>query len=462
MAREPLPPLPGMPTLEPGCADTTTPVLSLVPPALLGGARTEPASPGPPRPKPFLPEPETPLLVPTDGGGGTTLLATAFPAPVTLPIRFPAAPPEPWPPTEGGGGTMLELNEVRRDAPLVVMPVASDPVTEGGGGTIFAPKEVRREIPEDPTEPVPEAEGGGGTTLVASALPVAPRVPEETAGGGGTTSCVPNSLPMTLLMNDPLLACDGGGGTIVGEEVPTLPLSRRRKSRAESAEGGGATTEGAGRLSFALRALSRSGEETGGGTTATLFICTRDGETSRLTDAGAGGITLALSDGVERAWSRETCVDAGPMTLTFNDGAAMVRSRDRLGAGAMMLVFKDGAISVCSDRTLGAGGTIAGFRAGAPRDCAEERLGAGGTTELSVSPSRDRSRVTFTGAGATTFAGRLGAVREECKPSAGSGPGFDLKASRLATAAMEEGSLRLGATTTCDASELPRATRMVW
>jgi hypothetical protein len=102
-------------------------------------------------------------------------------------------------------------------------------------------------------------------------------------------------------------------------------------------------------LSFELRALSRSGADTGGGTTDTLFICTRDGETSRLIDAEAGGITLVLRAGVERTWSREICVEAGLMTLVFNDGAAKVRSRDRLGAGAMMLVFNDGATIRCSD-----------------------------------------------------------------------------------------------------------------
>jgi len=81
-------------------------------------------------------------------------------------------------------------------------------------------------------------------------------------------------------------------------------------------------TEGAGRLSFGLRELSRSGAEIGGGTTATLFICTREGATSRLTAAGAGGITLELRAGVERVWSRETRVDAGPITLGFKEGPA--------------------------------------------------------------------------------------------------------------------------------------------
>jgi hypothetical protein len=83
--------------------------------------------------------------------------------------------------------------------------------------------------------------------------------------------------------------------------------------------------------------------------------------------AGAGGITLALRAGVERAWSLETSVDAG----------------------AMMLESRDGANSVCSDRTSGAGGTTAAFRAGALRDLSVEILGAGGTTELRLGPPRD-------------------------------------------------------------------------
>jgi hypothetical protein len=133
-----------------------------------------------------------------------------------------------------------------------------------------------------------------------------------------------------------------------GDDDRMLPLSSRRRSRVESADGGGATTDGAGMLSFAFRALSRSGAETGGGTTETLFS-TRDGETSRLMDDGAGGITLALSAGMERTAPRETCVEAGPMTLAFSEGADTVRSRDKFGAGAMMLVLNDGAISRCSD-----------------------------------------------------------------------------------------------------------------
>ena len=232
-------------------------------------------------------------------------------------------------------------------------------------------------------------------------------------------------------------------------------------SRTESADGGGATTEGAGRLSFALRPFSLSGAETGGGTTATLFICTRVGETSRVMVEGAGGITLAFSTGVERAWSREMRVDAGPTTLEFRAGGASVRSREIFGAGAMMLESNKGAMRVCSLRTLGAGATIAEFRDGAVRDLLDEMLGAGGITASNVIPPREWLAATSMGAGAITFAGRLGAVREECRPSTGSGPGLDLRASRLATAPAEEGSLSAGASTTFAASELPRATRMV-
>lgn len=169
---------------------------------------------------------------------------------------------------------------------------------------------------------------------------------EETFGGGGTTSCVPKSFPTMLLRSDPLAACVGGGGITVGPEPVALPLSSRRKSCVESAEGGGAITDGAGMLSLASRAASRSGAETGGGTTATLFICTRVRETSRPTGAGAGGIIAPLRAGAERASSRETRVDAGAITLEFKEGAVNARSRETFGAGAMMRDSRTGAYKV--------------------------------------------------------------------------------------------------------------------
>ena len=172
-------------------------------------------------------------------------------------------------------------------------------------------------------------------------------------------------------------------------EAPVLPLSNRRRSRVVSADGGGAMTEGAGMLSFVVREASRSGAETGGGTTATLFICTLDGETSWPTAVGTGGITLPVKAGAVRAWSREIRVEAGPITLAFRGGAVNVRSRETFGAGAMMVESSEGATNACSDRTLGAGGTTAAFRAGAILDLSEEILGAGGTTESRVRAPRD-------------------------------------------------------------------------
>jgi hypothetical protein len=219
--------------------------------------------------------------------------------------------------------------------------------------------------------------------------------------------------------------------------------------------------EGAGRLTFALRPLSRSGAETGGGTTATLFICTRVGATSRAMAEGAGGTTRALSAGAERARSRETLVAAGATTFELSAGALSVPPRETSGAGAMMLECSEGIVRACSGRTLGAGATIDESRDGAVRDLADEIRGAGGTTASKVIPPREGFEATSTAAGLTTLAGRCEFLREECKPSTGSGAGFDLRARRFATAPTEDGSLRAGASMIFAASELPRATRMV-
>jgi hypothetical protein len=170
------------------------------------------------------------------------------------------------------------------------------------------------------TLPASVPDPAAGLRLVPEELP-------DTVGGGGTISCVPKIFPMRLLkvdvVADPLAGVGGGGTTVL--EGSMLPLSKRRRSRVESGEGGGAMTEGAGRLSFAVREVSRSGAETGGGTTATLFICTREGETSRLTGFGAGGTTLLPRAGAARGWSRETRAVAGAMMLGFKAGAAWVR-----------------------------------------------------------------------------------------------------------------------------------------
>src|SRR6202035_3958926 len=89
--------------------EITIPDWSLFPPAPLGGARTEPTSPGPPSPYPFLPEPERPSLEPTEGGGGITLSARSVPLPdppeFLEPVGDPCSePPRSEPVTDGGGG----------------------------------------------------------------------------------------------------------------------------------------------------------------------------------------------------------------------------------------------------------------------------------------------------------------------------------------------------------------------
>jgi hypothetical protein len=169
---EPLPPLPGIPTLEPGWDEITTPEPLALPPSFLGGARTEPESPGPPRPTPFLPEPDSPGPEPMEGGGGTTLLANCVPLPEAPEFPEPLEPPpEPLPepppefPTDGGGGITLDTPTV--DPGTLPAVELLEPPIEGGGGTTPAASEppgapvALRAVPE-PTE------GGGGTTLLAS------------------------------------------------------------------------------------------------------------------------------------------------------------------------------------------------------------------------------------------------------------------------------------------------------
>jgi hypothetical protein len=86
-------------------------------------------------------------------------------------------------------------------------------------------------------------------------------------------------------------------------------------------------------------------------------------------------------------------------------------------------------------------------------------------TESSLSPARECSPL-ISGVGAITFVASAGALGEECRPSAaGTGgignAGFDLYASKFATASAEDGNFRSGASTTFSESELPRAMRIV-
>jgi hypothetical protein len=72
---------------------------------------------------------------------------------------------------------------------------------------------------------------------------------------------------MTLLMNDPLPDCGGGGGTTFLAASASPFAVNRRMSRDKSVEGGGATTDGAGKVAFEVRARVFSGADTGGGIT---------------------------------------------------------------------------------------------------------------------------------------------------------------------------------------------------
>ena len=301
MASEPVPPLLGTPTFEPGWLEITAPALDPLPP-LVGGVRFTPGSSDVPWPAPLRPrpEPDVPEPPPTEGGGGTILLASRVPRGVPAPPPLLPVPP-PGPESDGGGGTTLGVpNRGAEEEERV--PVPPDIPVEGGGATTFDPStapipaRVPRELP--PVVPA-ETLGGGGTTLAASE-PVPPLEPcaLTDGGGGGTTSEAPKIFPTRVLMNEPLPVCVGGGGTTVFEESG-IPLPTRCTSCERSAEGGGAITAGAGKFSFELRAPARSGAETGGGTTV-VFICTGERESSWLTALGAGGITLAAKDGLER------------------------------------------------------------------------------------------------------------------------------------------------------------------
>jgi hypothetical protein len=89
-------------------------------------------------------------------------------------------------------------------------------------------------------------------------------------------------------------------------------------------------------------------------------------------------------------------------------------------------------------------------------------VGGGAITSLFRPAIRFRSRLTSGGGATIEFFDRSGAVRDDLSPSAGGGPGTDLKASKFATGALDTGNFKSGASTTFSTAELPRATRMVW
>ena len=86
--------------------------------------------------------------------------------------------------------------------------------------------------------------------------------------GGGTT-CVA-SVPMPDARDrDPPPDAVGGGGTGFVRKSPVVELPQLLRSRL-TCDGGGATTAGAGRVSFGLDDRSLCGADTGGVTTSTV------------------------------------------------------------------------------------------------------------------------------------------------------------------------------------------------
>jgi hypothetical protein len=243
--------------------------------------------------------------------------------------------------------------------------------------------------------------------------------------GGGTTCGV--RVPAPDLASDPPPDALGGGGTGLVCMSPFAVAPQLLRSRL-TCEGGGATTAGVGNVSLGLELAeaSRSGAETGGGTTSIVCVTwARELAKSRGVSRGAGAITL--------------CSIVGASGL---------------------------ALRILSCETFGAGGTTVAFSVGVDdvRVVVRETSGAGGTTSF-VNCSDLRLVFEFNsgegGTGFTVIAGSAGAMSVERRPSAGGGPGFDLNASRFATAESERGRFTLGASTTFSVGLSPRATRIV-
>lgn len=152
--------------------------------------------------------------------------------------------------------------------------------------------------------------------------------------------------------------------------------------------------------------------------------------------AGAGSESLCVGE-----TSRGGAEAGGGTTATVCDRGTRELAKSRWasrGAGGTMVGAKGAAVRISSRERLGAGGTTALLKRGEVRELAREISGSGATM-LGVGRLELRLVVVFSsGEGGTAgVMGKTGAVRVERKPSAGGGPGFGLKASRLATAESE-------------------------
>lgn len=193
IAKEPGVALPGVPRADPGALETITPFPAPVPPAGEGGARTEPASSGPPSPPPRvpLPCPEVRSPRPTLGGGGTTSPGPRLPEVPRAWLRFrlPASEPK-----LGGGGTTLSAERTVPRPPAVWLWPWPPPVREEPALTL----------------------GGGGTIWVAAVMPTMARGSCErppSCTGGGTTFGSDRLAPVTVRS---LVTCEGGGAITAG------------------------------------------------------------------------------------------------------------------------------------------------------------------------------------------------------------------------------------------------------
>jgi len=187
-----------------------------------------------------------------------------------------------------------------------------------------------------------------------------------------------------------------GGGTTWGAKAPAPDLA---SDPPPDAVGGGGTglarTSPVAELPQLLR--SRLTCDGGGAITAGAGrVSLGLDETSRCgaETGGATTSTVCVSGRRELAKSRCASCGAGAITVGAIGFAARILSRETFGAGGMMLGVSMFDLRLADEFSSGEGGT-------------------------------------------TLIAGRVGAVSVERRPSAGGGPGFGLKASRLATAESE-------------------------
>src|SRR5271157_2361274 len=158
--------------------------------------------------------------------------------------------------------------------------------------------------------------------------------------GGGTT-WVPRA-PAPLLPSEPPPDADGGGGTGLARTSPVAELPQLLRSRL-TCEGGGATMAGAGSESFDLDDTSLGGAETGGATTSKVCVIgTRELARSRCASRGAGAMivcpTIVGASGFAVRILSRAIFGVGGTISAFNVGEVRVLACETSGVGGMTLV----------------------------------------------------------------------------------------------------------------------------